>query len=106
MGATVPRAGQAGIPRVGGDGRDAGGDGAAHATDAAWGDAWGATWAATRRWSIWRRHRGGMTFRLRHPRRCFWRVMILQETWRIDWRTPQWLPLQIVVTLRRWIEPR
>jgi len=30
--------------------------------------------------------------------------MVLQETWRIDWRTPAWLPVQIVVTLRRWIE--
>jgi hypothetical protein len=30
--------------------------------------------------------------------------MILQETWRIDWRTPQWLQVQFVVTLRRWIE--
>jgi len=45
-----------------------------------------------------------MRLRLRHPARWQWRLMILQETWRIDWRTPRWLPLQVVVTLRRWIE--
>lgn len=32
------------------------------------------------------------------------RLLILQETWRIDWRTPAWLPFQVVVTLKRWIE--
>lgn len=45
-----------------------------------------------------------MRIRLRHPYRWKWILLILQETWRIDWRTPNRWPLVVVVTLRRWIE--
>jgi hypothetical protein len=40
----------------------------------------------------------------RHPKRFKLIILLLQETWRIDWRTPNWLPVVFVVTLRRWIE--
>jgi hypothetical protein len=32
-----------------------------------------------------------------------WRLLILQDWYRIDWRTPEWLPFRIIVTLRRWL---
>ena len=32
------------------------------------------------------------------------RLLILQETWRVDWRTPPRWPVGVVFTLRRWIE--
>ena len=40
---------------------------------------------------------------VRRVRRFHWRVMIVQNRWRVDWRTPRWLPVQFVVTLQRWL---
>jgi hypothetical protein len=39
---------------------------------------------------------------------AFWpwcvRLTVMLEHWRGEIRTPRWLPLQILVTLRRWVE--
>lgn len=32
-----------------------------------------------------------------------WRLLILQNTWRIDWRTPNSWQYGVIVTLKRWL---